>query len=369
MKIAYVITRSDVLGGASVHLLDLAEGVQELGHEVTIFVGGNGLVVDRARERGLDCQPLEHLVREISPFRDLVGFFEVRRRLRAWAPDVVHVHSAKAGILGRLAARSLGIPAIYTAHGWPFTEGVSERSRRLYTTIERVMARFSQRIITVSDYDRSIALAASVGNPHLIVTVHNGIPEIPPELRKQPDGQDAVRLIMVARFEEPKNHGALFEALQALRDQNWHLELVGDGPNFEKMKSLALGLKLAEKVTFVGASDNVPESLSRSDVLLLVSRWEGLPLTILEAMRAGLPVIASDVGGVRETVADGETGYLVPRDDIRALRDKISKLLQSDGLREELGRSGRLRYEREFTFRLMLDRTIAVYHSVLGESK
>ena len=369
MKIAYVITRSDVLGGASVHLLDLAEGVQRLGHEVTILVGGNGLVVDRARERGLNCMPLDHMVREISPLKDLLGFFELKRRLKALAPDVVHVHSAKAGILGRLAARSLKLPVIYTAHGWPFTEGVSERSRKLYTTIERVMAGFTQRIITVSDYDRSIAIAASVGSGERIVTIHNGIPELGPELKKPSCDHDVVRLIMVARFEDPKNHRALLDALHELEHQGWHLELVGDGPNLEAMKSHALALELADRVSFMGALDNVPERLARSDVLLLVSRWEGLPLTILEAMRAGLPVIASDVGGVKEAVSEGETGFLAPRDDSDTLKERIADLLRSAALRGRMGNAGRLRYEREFTFKLMLDRTISVYQKVLMEAQ
>lgn len=369
MRVVYVITRSDVMGGASVHLLDLAEGVQALGHEVTILVGGNGLVVRRARERGLDCRPLRHLLREISPFQDVLGFFELRRRLRELAPDIVHVHSAKAGILGRLAARSMKIPAIYTAHGWPFTEGVSERRRKLYTGIERLMAKFAQRVITVSDYDRSIALAADVGTPNLLVTIHNGIPEIEPELKVRRDEGEVIRLVMVARFEEPKNHAALLQALSELGGRNWHLELIGDGPNFASMKSLARELGLVDQVTFMGARDDVPDRLSQSEVLLLVSRWEGLPLTILEAMRAGLPVVASDVGGVNEAVSEGETGFLVPRDDCEALRSKMGMLLQSSDLRARMGRAGRRRYEQEFAFDLMLNRTMAVYETVVREAQ
>ncbi len=367
MKVVYVITRSDVMGGASIHLLDLAAGVQARGHEVTILVGGEGIVVDRAREKGLSCLPLKYLVREISPLRDLRCYFEIKGHLEALAPDLVHLHSAKAGILGRFAASALNIPAVYTAHGWAFTEGVSASSRRLYAFIEQHMARFTSQIITVSDYDRRLALDTSVGNPGLITTVHNGIPDAPDLIHRYDTEPHAsrVRLIMVARFEQQKDHEVLVNALAGLAGLDWELELIGDGPNLGSIRDLVDRHGLIDRVEFAGARNDVPQRIQRADVLLLTSRWEGLPLTILEGMRAGLPVIASDVGGVSESVDHGRTGYLVPRSGLEELQAVLKQVIASPELRREMGMAGRKRFEEEFTFELMLDRTLHVYEEAL----
>ncbi|WP_212749081.1 glycosyltransferase family 4 protein [Marinobacter shengliensis] len=366
MRIVYVITRSDVMGGASVHLLDLARGMKSLGHEVTVLVGGQGIVVDRAEQFGLECLPLRYMVREISPLVDLKGYFELRKKLAELKPEVVHLHSAKAGILGRLAARSISVPAIYTAHGWPFTEGVSEKKRKFYAFIERAMAKLSARIITVSEYDRDIAIESKVADGDQLVVVHNGIPDVPVNSRSPEPEPDRIKLVMVARFEEPKNQRALIEALASVVDLDWTLEFIGDGPNLESVMELVEALGLSERVMFLGSRDDVPACLGAADALVLVSRWEGLPLTVLEAMRAGLPVIASDVGGVGEAVGHGVTGFLVPRDSKPALIESLRRVISDPAIRESMGKAGRQRFEAEFTFDGMLHRTLAVYHHVIG---
>ncbi|WP_228715148.1 glycosyltransferase family 4 protein [Marinobacter salsuginis] len=368
LRIVYVITRSDVMGGASVHLLDLAQGMQELGHDVTILVGGNGLVVQRAKARGLSCVPVEHLVREIRIFEDFRGYLEIRSRLAELTPDIVHLHSAKAGILGRFAAKSLNIPCVYTAHGWPFTEGVSEGKRRIYKLIERVMAGLCSKIITVSNYDRAIALDSNVGSEEKLVTVHNGVPDLDSRSLSEDEGEakELVRLIMVARFEEPKDQKLLLEALSELSHLPWVMEFVGDGPKLESMKELTVELGLGDKVYFLGSQGNVAANLRRADLFVLISRWEGLPLTILEAMRAGLPVVASNVGGVSEAVIDGETGLLVPRDGKGDLERTLCRLVTNPQERLEMGLAGRSRYDSEFTFEAMRQKTLMVYRDVLS---
>ncbi|MQT71441.1 glycosyltransferase, partial [Pseudomonas sp. FSL R10-0071] len=174
-------------------------------------------------------------------------------------------------------------------------------------------------------------------------------------------------IIMVARFEKPKNQTAVLQALAAIEIQNWHLELVGDGPELAKCVLLAEQLNIARKVTFSGACSDVAVRLGNSDIFVLTSDWEGLPLTILEAMRSSLPVIASDVGGVAESIDDGVTGILVPRDYTVALRNAFVQLLQSQGERESMGYKAREKFEQEFTFDLMLRKTLDVYQLVLEE--
>lgn len=361
-----MITRSDVMGGASVHLLDLAKGMKDLGNEVTILVGGQGVVVDRATELGIDCRSLKYLVREISPWADINCYFELSKALVELKPDIVHLHSAKAGILGRLAAKRISLPAVYTAHGWPFTEGVSARKRKLYAWIERAMARICERIITVSEYDRNIAIKQDVSSVDQMVVVHNGIPDVPPSLCARHQS-DTAKLVMVARFEEPKDQRAVIAALADIADLHWSMEFIGDGPNLDSVKALAQKLGLSQRVAFLGVRDDVPERLSCADALVLVSRWEGLPLTILEAMRAGLPVVASDVGGVSEVVSDGVTGHLVPRKGHVELVEALRRLISAPETRAQMGAAGRFRFESEFTFGMMLQRTLSVYHGILED--
>jgi len=364
LKIAYVITRSDIMGGASVHLLDLVAGAVCLGHEAVIYVGGDGVFVSRARQRGLTCISVDNLVRPISIIKDLRCFFELRSKIEQYQPDIVHLHSSKAGVIGRLVGKSLRIPTVFTAHGWAFTEGVSERRRRLYLLLERLMSGYADRIITVSEYDRRLALKCRVATDAKLVTVHNGIPS---RIAKEPVTVigKPVRLIMVARFDEQKDQSLLIQALSRVEGKNWHLELVGDGPCINKVRSLVCELELSEKVTFSGSRNDVEDRLANSDVFCLISNWEGLPLTILEAMRGGLPVIASDVGGVSEVVVDCQTGYVVNRGDIMGVAAAIEALLRSEEDRIRFGKNGRSRYEEKFTFQVMLNKTLAVYKEVL----
>lgn len=366
MKVIFVITRSDVMGGASVHLLDLAAGLQSCGYDITILVGGQGIFLQHAQDRSLSCISLKYLTREIDLVIDIKAIFELRGVLKRLKPDLIHLHSSKAGIIGRISAIGLPAPCIFTAHGWAFTEGVSPRRRFLYRFIERLIAPLAKRIITVSDYDRTLALAGRVALPGQLAVVHNGMPDISAKMRAQRVALgDIVRFVMVARFEAPKDQLSLLRAFAALPSGQWRLELIGDGPQMQAAIDLATSLGLADSVIFSGACIDVASRLAASDVFILISRWEGLPLTILEAMRAGLPVIASDVGGVAEAVQDGETGYLIKRDATGLLVERLGLLLADAEMRRRMGEAGRLRYESDFTFSLMLNKTIAVYEEVL----
>lgn len=356
------------MGGASVHLLDLAAGAVQAGHQVVIYVGGIGVVNERAKARGLQCQPLKYLVREISPWKDLCCFFELRSVLKKYRPDIVHLHSSKAGIIGRLIAKSLGIPSVFTAHGWSFTEGVNESKRNFYRAVERFMARLVDKVITVSRYDHDLALQSGVGSNDKFIIIHNGMPEISVIVSPRKN-KNITRFVMVARFDEPKDQKLLVDSFSSFKRTNWVLELIGDGPFLEDVRSHTHKLGIADKIIFSGACNDVPARLANADVFCLISNWEGFPLTILEAMRGGLPVIASDVGGVSEAVIDSETGYLVPRGDKAAIVSSIQEILTSEEKRQEMGRNGRERFEKNFTFEIMLEKTIGVYQEVLGSKK
>jgi glycosyltransferase involved in cell wall biosynthesis len=154
-----------------------------------------------------------------------------------------------------------------------------------------------------------------------------------------------------------------------LKAHAWELDLVGDGPLMGEMESLANALGIGGRVRFLGHRSDVEQILSQAQVNLLVSNWEGFPISILEAMRAGLPVIASDVAGIGESVRDGETGFLVPRGGVELLRERLSRLLTDPDLRVRLGANGRAYYEQQFTLARSVTKTLAVYEDVVANGK
>lgn len=366
MKIVYVITRSEPMGGAQVHVRDLALALTREGHHVTVLTGGTGQFTDELADAGVAWLSVPHLQFPIHPISDARAFLHIRAMLRRLKPDLIATHSSKAGVLGRLAGYSLRVPVTFTAHGWAFTPGVPQRTATLYRWLERSVSRFAARIITVSDFDRDLAIRKGVAPGERVVTIHNGVPDVAPQLRARPSHSPA-RLVMVARFEAQKDHRTLLESLAGLTDLGWELDLLGEGPLLPAIRSLSESLGLAHRVHFWGARRDVAERLAQAQVFLLISSWEGFPYSVLEAMRAAMPVIASDVGGVREAVESGETGVLIPRGDVETLRGALRRLLSDPELRDRLGREGRRRYEERFRLEHTISKTIDVYREVLTQ--
>lgn len=360
MRIAYIITRSDSIGGAHVHVRDLAQAMIGLGHDVCVLVGGQGPFTEELEAKGIPYYSIEHLVRPINPYNDLLALKELCTVLRKVKPDLISTHSSKAGWLGRVAGKILGIPTLFTAHGWAFTEGVPALERYIYLLAEKMAAPLATKIITVSEYDRRLALKYRVASAEKIITVHNGMPDVSPLLRAKPD-KEPPKLIMVARFEPPKDHFTLFKALAQLKDLKWELDLVGDGPLRREAEKMVSNLGLKDRVRFLGSRKDVPELLAQAQIFLLISKWEGLPRSIIEAMRAGLPVIASDVGGVRELVVENETGFLIPIENVGMLVQRMRFLLVNSRDRMRMGDKARKRYETKFTFNRMFAENLKLY--------
>jgi glycosyltransferase involved in cell wall biosynthesis len=346
----------------------MAAWMRSRGHEVTVIVGGEGPYVACLEEQGIPYWVSRYLRRSIHPIRDICAALELRGIFQNRKPDLIALHSAKAGLVGRFAAVGLGIPVVMTAHGWPFTEGVSERRAAVYRILERMAAPLADRIITVSDYDRSLAGSAGIGPSEKVVTIHNAIPDVL-ERQLSVGEEGPIRIVMVARLDEQKDHVTLLNALASLKEPNWTLDLVGDGPREGLVRAEAERLQILDRVRFLGLRRDVRQLLARSHISVLATHWEGFPLSILEAMRAGVPVVASAVGGIPEAIADGETGFLVPRNDVNELRERVEYLLNSPTERARLGTAGRRRFEERFRFDRMAEETLAVYEgSIRGGS-
>lgn len=364
-RILYIITQG-ILGGAQTHVRHLCENLKE-DFEVHVAVGVFGPLVESLHQEGIAVHIVPSLVRSISPFKDIGGFRELERLIKSVKPDLISTHSSKAGILGRLAAVACGVPVIFTAHGWAFTEGVPPVNRTMYIWAERFAARWADRIICVSENDQKLALGYDVASPDKLITIHNGMPIMNDTFtEKQYNQNKSVEFIMVARFSEQKDHKSLLEAIQRIRLQkDYVFSLVGDGELLDNIRSLSLKMGIEKKIRFLGPRQDVPELLKGADVFVLTSKWEGLPRSIIEAMRAGLPVIASDVGGVSELVEEGVTGYLVPRGNADILGARLEKLIDDSELRSQMGMAGYERFIEKYTFDRMLKETVKVYEEVL----
>ena len=372
MHICFIITRGDSIGGAQIHVRDLASALKNDGFRVTVFTGTTGDFTDQLSRAQVPWEYFPQLIRPIRPIKDLKAIIAVSRRLKELKPDLISCHTAKAGMIGRIAGLSSRIPSLFTAHGWQFADGIPTAQAAAVLFIEKIVSKFCRRVITVSDYDYQLSLRKQAVNKKKLITIHNGLPwlELPHRWNSEPDTQDLqskpCRLIMVARFQEQKDHDTLFRALAGLKELPWVLELVGDGPGMEKAKETVRHTGIEPRTTFSGQQPDVPCRLENSDIFLLITNWEGFPRSIIEAMRAGLPVIVSDVGGCRESVIDGKTGFLVPRGDDRTLRKRIEMLIKQPDLRRSMGIAGRVRYEAEFTFQKMYNETTKLYGEIVS---
>ncbi len=368
MRIAFLVTRADDLGGAQVHVRDLATALKSAGHDVVVLAGANGILAEQLEERDIPFRSLRYLRRPLRPLRDLLGLWEIRRCLRDIQPDIISTHSSKAGILGRIAGYSLGIPTLFTCHGWAFNTDKSTLACNIYRVIERAAAPLAARIITVCQQDRELAIQDGVAGQDHLVTVHNGVVGLNGNQPANPSKSPPL-LLMVARFARQKDHRTLFRALSGLLDLEWRLELVGDGPGRRSAADLANGLGLGGRVSFVGFRRDVGQLIERSQAFVLASNWEAFPRSILEAMRGGLPVVATGVGGVGEAVVDGETGFVIRQGDVDNLRDRLRTIIADPILRQQMGAAGRNRYKQKFTLERLARQTFSLYRRVLTEEQ
>ena len=359
-RLLYLITRGE-RGGAQVHVLELALGMASQ-FDVEVATGEEGFLADACRDNRIPVHVIPSLGREIRPITDLRGFNQLVKLIRRLNPDLVHAHTFKTGFLGRLAAKKLNIPCVYTAHMWPFGRAVPLSWRLVAPLCERLAAKWCDRIISVSRLGVAIATGHGICEECKIASIWNGIPDHPSRIRMECQGD--LRFVMVARFTYFKDHALLLRAFAQLPG-NPCLLLIGDGTTLVAAKKLARDLGISERVDFVGSRSDVPELLAQSDVFILASKQETLPISILEAMRAGLPVIASDVGGISEEVIHGETGLLVTPGSVDSLAAAMKMLFENHELRFTMGRAGRQRFEDLFLSDAMIGRTSSLYNEIL----
>lgn len=376
MKILYIITKSEI-GGAQTHLMEIVRYMHHVGHDILVVTSNDGWLTEELLAIHVDYIVVPELVREISLYRDIKAVLRLKEIMVANAPDIVHCHSSKAGIVGRIASYLLNIPSVFTAHGWAFTEGVSFFKRVVYAFIEHTMLVFTRKVLCVSEYDRLLAKKWFLVNHNQIITVHNGISD-----KKNPsqtissniclENTKALNIVMVARFAPPKNQIDLIKAIEyinCVKPDSYTVSFVGDGILLSDCHQYVITHNLEKMIHFLGNRTDVDVILNQNDIFCLISNYEGLPISIIEAMRAEMPIIASDVCGVNELVQDGTNGFLIPRGNISELVDKLKYILNHKELIKSMGEASRKIYEEEYTADKMNQKIFSVYNEVTAVHK
>jgi glycosyltransferase involved in cell wall biosynthesis len=359
-------------GGAEMQLAEFAAGAPAAGIELSV-----GFLEDRdgnpaaARLRRRGIEPILAQIHGPRPLLNRDDHRTVRRHLEQVRPDVLHTHLGYADMLGGLAARSLGIPAVSTLHTMDWPRGVRQprpyAKERLMSLVRRRCARV---VVAVSDAARRSYLDTGWDVPEHVVTVHNGIvalsrPGAGRAVREQLGlAADDLVVSMVTVLRRGKGHDAAVAAVSALADRFPRLRLViaGDGPDRAEIMRLAEPLR--SRVVMTGHVDEVMELLDATDVLLHPTHLDAFPTALLEAMAAGVPIVATAVGGIPEIVEPGTSGVLVASPpDPTAIAGALAPLLEDEQLRRRLGERGRERFARDFTAEAWATRMRAVYET------
>ncbi len=361
-RVLLVITLAEV-GGAQRYVASLVPALCEE-FDVAVAAHGSGFLREAVLAAGGRYLPLAHVRRPLDPRRDLLGLAELVRLLRRERPQIVHANSSKAGVLGRLAAAATGVPVrLFTAHGWAFNarEG---RTATAYLWADRLMRPLTTTVICVAETERRIGLEARTCAAGRTVVIPNGVPLDGPRRRPAPAGAP-LRLLSVGRLRAPKDFVTLVRALAALPRGTARLRIAGEGPDRAAIEEEVRRLRLGDAVELLGTRSDVDALLADSDAFVLSSRSEGFPMSVVEAMAAGVAVVACTVGGVPEAVRDGETGLLVPRGDIAALAAAL-RALQADPSRvDAMGAAGRRRAEEHFDITAFRRAHVELYRNAL----
>ena len=361
-RVLLLITLAET-GGAQQYVAALLPALARE-YDVLVAAHGDGFLGDASRSAGVRYLSLRHVRRPLHPLRDLLGLVELYRLIRRERPAIVHANSSKAGILGRLAAVAARVPVrLFTVHGWAF-KAHQGLAARLYLYADRAMSPLTTTTICVADGEVEAGIRARTCRPDRTVMIHNGVDLDRPQRAPGPP-RTPVALLSVGRFRPPKDFTTLVHAMAALEPGTARLAIAGDGPDRQTLEQEIAKHHLGETVELLGTRRDVDQLLAAADIFVLSSDSEGLPMSVLEAMAAGLPVVASAVGGIPELVSDEQTGLLVPPRDSRALAAAIRAIAGDPQLRDRLGAAARRRAETEFSLETCRRRHLDLYRDLL----
>jgi glycosyltransferase involved in cell wall biosynthesis len=384
MKIVHIITRL-ILGGAQENTLITCKGLAARGHKVTLItgpaLGPEGQLFGQTKNQKFQTIVVDKLRRQISPVLDIPAYREIKTLLEKIQPDIVHTHSAKAGILGRYAAYRLRKwpKIIHTVHGLAFHEYQNKLLNRFYIAVEKAAAKKTDAFISVADAMTQKSLAAGIGSAEQYITAYSAIEEddflrpITKQERSQfckkydiPD--NAIVLVTIARLFHLKGHEYIIESAKDLagRFDNCIWLFVGDGILKEQLQKQIADYGLSDKFRFTGLLpvEQMPLVIQSSDILVHCSLREGLARVLPQAMLCGKPAISFDIDGAN-AVVNPDTGRLIEPENVEQLTDACAELIANENLRIRLGKNGRESVKEKFSPEVMVDKIEELYQRLL----
>src|SRR3989344_9415902 len=385
LKILYLVTQSD-FGGAQRYVYDLATNLSE---NFTIVVAGGeqgyeGELVKKLNKSGIRYLPLSHLKRVISPWHDWSAFWQIVHLIQTEKPDIVHLNSSKISILGSLAAWWCKVPKIiYTVHGWVFSEDLPLRKKYFYKILEKLTARFKTDIICLSEWEKQNTVRRQIAPAKKISVIYNGIapinflsrPEARAQLAKIAGAQIDDQTILIGsigNLYKKKGYEYLIEAIKisnipaspAGRQypiSNIKLIIIGSGPEQKNLQLQINNYELQNKIILTGSIGDAAQLLSAFDIYVCSSVKEGLPYSILEAMQASLPIVATNIGAIPEIITNNQNGLLAATQNPGSLAVKIKYLIDNINIAQQLGEQAKKDVKEKFSLEQMIKKTANLY--------
>jgi glycosyltransferase involved in cell wall biosynthesis len=347
-----------LLYGAQIVMLRLIKNMPE--HEFEVLSLPGEPLASTIKNLGCKHQRITSLRRELS-ILDIKALYDIYRVCKKGKYDIVHTHSAKTGFLGRIAARLAGIPKIiHTVHGFPFHDFQHPLVRFFYMKLERFAAKFCDQMVFVNQFERQMAIDKRIVPAVKAFTIYNGVQLI--DCQKKESKDETFTIGSIGRFCKQKNSINVIKAAIEVCKRNNELKFVflGDGELLDRCRAMVSEANVDDRIELPGWQRNTEDWLCRFDLFLLFSRWEGLPLSILEAMAAGLPIVASDIKGNNELVSE-ENGVLLPIDALDKLKETLASITEDREKLQKWGRRSREIVQKKFSIKKCVDEYKRLY--------
>lgn len=355
MKIVYVNTLG-IWGGVATYLETLIKDQVNRGNDIYLIVGNDGDLTKYVRKNfpSVKITVLDSMKREVDILGTITSIVRMRKIIKKINPDIIHLNCIMAGLIGRIADIGIKNKVVYNAHGWAFEPGTNKKYKFPAIVIEKLLAYITDKIICVSNYEYDIAKKHKIfKNDSQGIVIKNCSNDFKVQEKKD---SSTFNITMAARFWVPKDQQLLLAGFKNLLSmceerqiqKKLQLYLLGDGPSLEKCKKYSHDNGLDDNVIFTGHVDNVKEYYGNSDVIALITNYEAISISLIEALSMGKPLVASNVTGIPETFSDHINGYLI-QNNADSISNALYKIVTDDDLREKMSINSRKLYLDEFT--------------------
>jgi len=382
IKICHINTRF-LFGGATKNTLLTIENLDVKRYQIDLIVGRDVYWPQLRTLKHIRVIQIPKLIRAVHPPYDFFALLSIYRILKANEYHIVHTHIAKAGLIGRLAAKLAGVPIIiHGLHGTTFHSGHSKFIRKFFISLETLGARYTDCFVCVGEHLKNLYLSQKIGTPRRYTVIRSGMAldqfysaglwsESKVISKKQELGIQPQQPIVgyVASLEPRKGHKYAIEAIHMIASRHPNIRglFVGDGFYRSELEKIVAKLGLTDIIIFAGYRQDIAEVTATFDVKIFTSQWEGLPQVLVQAVAAGKPVVSFDVEGVREVIDDGNNGYVVPARDSQMLARKVSHLLDDLSLSKQMGARGRELVDASWSIETMVEKTEELYERLFNK--